>query len=611
MALTGSVTTNAYTYQGISRSVTLSWTATQNINSNTSTISWELKGDGSTAGSIYVSEIRITIDGVQAYYRDTSTHTNCYYGTLICSGTQTVYHDGDGNKTLNIKVEAGIYVWAINCAGEGTFALNTIPRPSSITAPPLTLGAGGTLTINSHSSAFTHDISYVFGPCSGVIATKTTASSVEWIPPLELANAIPNEAVGVGALSIDTYNGSTKLGTKTTTFAANVPASVVPTIGAFTDTKVNNSVPAEWDIYVQNKSQCELKILNAAGAYSSTIKSYSIKEGATVISSSATGTTAVLQKTGTVTYTATVTDSRGRTASKTVSIIVEAYTPPSILSTSSQRCLSDGTLNEDGTFIKCLATVELSSLDGKNTATQKVYFRKAGDEVWSTGTGFVSETPVIIAGAASTDYSYDVKYEVIDTFATAQVIAIVPTGYTTMDYRMGGKGVAVGKVSEKDAFECAMDAEFTGEVLIGGKSILDWTHPIGSVYRSSQSTEPSILFGGEWVQRKDEFFVAAGDIYQAGSTGGSRVHKHATQGHALTEQEIALHSHINTVYIKPPTSYPGGYDKIMAYGQPAGTPTFAISTSSVGGNQPHTHGDTELTTYDPPYRAYYCWERIA
>lgn len=603
MALSGSVTTNAYTYQGISRSVTLSWTATQNINTNSSTISWELRGDGSTAGSMYVSEIRITIDGVQAYYRDISTHTNCYYGTLLCSGTQTVYHAADGTKSLHIKVEAGIYVWAINCVGENTFTLDTIPRPSSISTGPLTLGSEGTLTINSYSPAFTHDISYSFGSYSGVIATKTAASSVAWTPPLELANAIPNAVSEVGVLTIDTYNGTTKLGTRTTSFTASVPDSMAPTIGAFTASKVNNDVPAEWDIYVQGKSQCELKILNAAGVYSSTIESYSIKEGTTVISSSATGTTAILNTADTITYTAVVTDSRGRSASKTVSIVVEAYSSPTILSTLSQRCLSDGTLNEDGTYIKCLAAVELSALGGKNTATQKVYFKKPDDEYWSTGTDFISETPVIIAGTASTDYSYEVKYEVIDTFTTVQMIDIVSTGYTTMDFHQGGKGIAFGKVSEKEAFECAMNAEFTGTFMVNGKTLLDWTHPVGSVYRSSLSTEPSVLFGGgEWVRRKDEFFVAAGDIYQPGSTGGSRTHKHSTADHVLTMNQIPNGPWSGLLA-------PGGSAQVL-YVTPNSS-GYGFYQIDSGREKPHNHGDTTEATCDPPFRAYYCWERIA
>lgn len=52
-------------------------------------------------------------------------------------------------------------------------------------------------------------------------------------------------------------------------------------------------------------------------------------------------------------------------------------------------------------------------------------------------------------------------------------------------------------------------------------AIIDAIYPIGSLYWSSSSTNPQDLFGGTWSQIKDKFVLAAGDIYQNGSTGGA------------------------------------------------------------------------------------------
>lgn len=49
--------------------------------------------------------------------------------------------------------------------------------------------------------------------------------------------------------------------------------------------------------------------------------------------------------------------------------------------------------------------------------------------------------------------------------------------------------------------------------------ILDLAHPIGSYYWSSESTNPSNLFGGTWTQVKDRFVLAAGSSYTVGGTG--------------------------------------------------------------------------------------------
>ena len=39
-------------------------------------------------------------------------------------------------------------------------------------------------------------------------------------------------------------------------------------------------------------------------------------------------------------------------------------------------------------------------------------------------------------------------------------------------------------------------------VLFGGKSLLDYLHPVGSIYQSTDPTSPADLFGGTWEQIK-------------------------------------------------------------------------------------------------------------
>ena len=69
-------------------------------------------------------------------------------------------------------------------------------------------------------------------------------------------------------------------------------------------------------------------------------------------------TTGFLTTSGTITFTAKVTDSRGRVSdAKTVSISVEAYAAPSFTDYSSQRAISDGTANDDGTYIRSIILI--------------------------------------------------------------------------------------------------------------------------------------------------------------------------------------------------------------------------------------------------------------
>lgn len=46
-------------------------------------------------------------------------------------------------------------------------------------------------------------------------------------------------------------------------------------------------------------------------------------------------------------------------------------------------------------------------------------------------------------------------------------------------------------------------------------------YPVGSIYISFNSTDPSTLFGGTWQRLKDTFLLANGDSYAPNTTGGS------------------------------------------------------------------------------------------
>lgn len=122
----------------------------------------------------------------------------------------------------------------------------------------------------------------------------------------------------------------------------------------------------------------------------------------------------------------------------------------------------------------------------------------------------------------------------------------------------------------------------------------DEIYPVGSIYMSVNNTNPSTLFGGTWSQIKDCFLLACGDIYSNGSTGGEATH-------TLTINEMPSHYHNYEAYIdKDPL---GGYDKVLVYGNPAGTQYHTFNVFPTGGNQPHNNM--------PPYFAVYIWQRTA
>lgn len=616
------------------------WTQTKNISANTSTVTAKAYLVNDWSLSIYGrSDNSITINGTAQIYESpavngTGTH-------LLGTVTQTVNHNSDGTKSLTMSAVfyiratlSGTYYESITASANIT--LNSIARASSVSTPNATMGSATAIAISRASSSFTHTLTYTFGTAAGTIATKTTSTSVSWTPPLSLASQIPKAVTGTCTVTCTTYNGSTKIGSKTCTLTLTVPASIKPTITSLTAARVDGAVPGTWGIYVQTKSKATLTINGAAGSYGSTISSYSITGGG-YTSTASSFTTGFLNTSGTVTFTATVTDSRGRvSAAATVSISVVAYSPPSFASYLSQRCLSNGTVNDDGTYIRGLVSYSYASCSSKNTITRATYYKKASDTAWTNANAaFSSGTAFTFGGGnISTETSYDIKYTLTDAFTTIAIQDIVSTAAVVMDFKRGGKGVAVGKVSEKDnTFEVAED----WDVRVYGKLLKDYIqsfiktlYPVGSIYMSVNATNPSAYFGGTWVawgagRVPVGINTADGNFNTVEKTGGA-----ATV--TLTTAQMPAHTHTFTGSSATTSSKGAHTHNVGRDGDGAsGSSTYTVHSAGVsgaGGTSPtnsagaHTHTLTAKGTNAntggggahsnlQPYIVCYMWKRTA
>jgi hypothetical protein len=75
------------------------------------------------------------------------------------------------------------------------------------------------------------------------------------------------------------------------------------------------------------------------------------------------------------------------------------------------------------------------------------------------------EATTVCGGDLDTEYSYDVKYVLKDTFNTVTVIDFVSTAIYAMHFLHGGRGVAFGsKATVEDAVDFYFDAIFRGDV---------------------------------------------------------------------------------------------------------------------------------------------------
>ena len=123
--------------------------------------------------------------------------------------------------------------------------------------------------------------------------------------------------------------------------------------------------------------------------------------------------------------------------------------------------------------------------------------------------------------------------------------------------------------------------------------MLDVFYPIGSVYISSQPTDPGTLFGGTWTRIKDTFILAAGNSFAAGATGGAA-------SVTLTKEQMPKHTH--------KVKYTGGNANGIYGGQPGTSVSADFAYNSLiidyeGGDQPFNNM--------PPYITRYVWARTA
>lgn len=408
--------------------------------------------------------VTLTINGTT--YTGTSSvdipSVSYQYWIKLKEVTVDIPHNADGTKTCafsgSLAIQAtlnGTYYGTVSTSGSGLF--DTIPRATTPILSKYTAEYGETIgvTLPRASSAFTHRLRYMIDLQPGTLA-ENVATGYDFDIPTAWMNWHTQSATSWGWLYVDTYNGTTLIGTTQTRFNTIVPSNVLPNAGSLTPTRIDNSVPSAWGVYVQGKSQVKLDIADSTGAYGSTITAYAIS-GEGYSGSTASLTTGVLNTAGQQTFTGTVTDSRGRTGSTTTSITVEPYTAPRIAAASFVRCLSDGTPDEDGTYIRALVDYEISTVDGNNTATRKIEWKRSASTTWEDAGSFNDNTPAVIGGGnIHVDYAHDVRVSVTDAFSTATNLGVVPTAFATIDFRKGGKGIAFGKVSTQEGFDLAM-----------------------------------------------------------------------------------------------------------------------------------------------------------
>ena len=412
----------------------------QNIAGNYSTVKvvGRLRTNGYASMWGVTSDVTIHINGDGAI-----EHPVINIGTNstqeIFNRTYNVGHDSEGKKTVGVQLSVGL-----NTGGYGSamvafdLPLTQIKRASTGKVTATELGKVATITIDRKNSSFKHTLRYNWDGKTGTIATNVD-TSCNWTLPLDFANTVPNADYHWGTVYIDTYSGSTKIGTKEVTFNANIPASIKPTLGGISlsdsNTTVSNLINTS-NTFVQVLSNIKVAFNNASGAYSSTISNYRAEiVGKNLSTTSNGGSLGMMDFNGSVTVRATVTDSRGRTSDPVeIPVNVLPYFTPHMSFTAQRSGSASTTLT-----VTRNARIAPLTVGGKQKNKMIISFKYKEHSAanYTTDTGSAGGTWTTIdnltnsranlAATFSTLKTYDIIGKIEDAFTSYEFLATVGT----------------------------------------------------------------------------------------------------------------------------------------------------------------------------------------
>ena len=323
--------------------------------------------------------------------------------------------------------------------------------------------------------AFTNKLRFIFGSVdSGEIAV--TGSSYTYTLPSTWYAQTPSATSGTATVYLYTYVDGILIGTSSQTFTASVKSSVVPSIGSITATGVDMM----WSLYLQGHSSVTISVAGCAAGAGASIASYSfqgheLNYSTQTSQASASATSGVFAISGSLIYTATVTDTRGRSASQDVTISVTAYAAPNISSVTGVRCNADGTENPiTGTTIKASTNFTWTAV-GSNALTSSLSYKKHTDQIYTQAqTGLTSGATYIIAvGLALIDSSYDVQVELTDSLGNSATYTIIVPPVVGISFGLKNDRARFGGPVEQAGLQIDWNTVVKGTLTIGTTTITE------------------------------------------------------------------------------------------------------------------------------------------
>ena len=480
-------------------------------NKSNVTVKMYAKSDSSTYGAYNLSSsansVKLTVDGSQKVNKSMAMDFRNMATVNLASWTGDISHDSEGKKTLACSGSFTIDGSSWLSGGDISLSidLDDIPRATKPTLSVSSVELGKTLKIGISPavSGWKHNLYYRFGSGSWAKFASDKTGDYTWTVPLSLANSITDATSATLTIGLNTYNGSTMIGTtQTANVKVTVPSSVKPSISSVDVSEAVSEIQSGYGVYIQGKSKLHI-VTDASGAYSSTISAIKHTIGGTDYTAKANYTSGLITVSGDVSIVTTVTDTRGRTASKTTTITVYAYEAPKITKFTAIRCGEGGTVNNNGTYVKVSMAFSVSPVNNKNAKSYQLEYKTASDDTYTkivSGNTYSYDDVYITGSTFLAANSYDIRLVVADSFTESEAVVRVNVASRLLSYIIKKMAIAIGKVAEMaNTFDVALETIFrkavsmydnltvVGDISEGGTLLSKKYNPMVSVAHRNSS----------------------------------------------------------------------------------------------------------------------------
>lgn len=472
---------------------TVSWTATKDEANNRSLVKMTLRMYRTNTGytTVRVPIITFTIDGTSYTYNTGEWVDITYNSNTFCGSYERyVSHNSDGSKVCPLKISGrldGSTDYPLTTKTVNA-TLDTIPRATAITSfPNFVLGQNIAVKLGVANAGFRHTMVLTIG--SIIVATRVNIADdftlvLSTSEQNTIYNYLRNETSWTIILHCSTFYSGSQIGDTTERSATvSISTSIIPSFDELQTYESNPNVPSGIGGYISGISTLGMKIIGAIGAKYSTIVEYRFYVSNWINWASSTKNytgSGAIPFTSNFTLTATVVDSRGRTASKSVTIVVIEYIPPKITAFSIERCNSDGTENPVGEYAKISSSYSWINPQNKNPISVAISSRERPSGIWeekynTEETIETSGTIIQVISLYDITKSYDIRLAIRDIFNTTLSTKVMSTGEVPMSW--GRSGVGIGKIWEgTDTLEVGGTIRATtkitssGDIGVGGNA---------------------------------------------------------------------------------------------------------------------------------------------